>query len=202
MSGKYHKILNVNVVDGQAPKIRNAINKKRGTTITVQQRQETDSSPPSKGLLLTKKQIYKISKANYGPVNIKMNATQLCHNHKFKGGFIGSLIAAAITAALAGAISGGVEKAVSGKGIGPPPSVCRHLLQRGDGDLTVHKNNRVYGIKKEGKGFYLNPRRYLGKYGNGFYLNPSSYSRKRSVSAIPIHPKTNSDTRQLSNIFF
>ena len=92
MSGKYHKILNVNVVDGQAPKIRNAINKKRGTTITVQQRQETDTSSPSKGLLLTKKQVFKISKSNYEPTNIKMNAIQLLQNYKFKGGSVDLLM--------------------------------------------------------------------------------------------------------------
>ena len=228
-SNKYHRVLNVEVLDGQNKKIENALHNKTGVSLLV--RYAVDA-PTSKPILLTKAQINRLQRSiterqshtppvvdpttTIKPIKITMNADQLHHNRIYKGGFLLSLIIAAASAAIGSAVSVGVEKAITGSGIKnndnnkiPSPALCRQLLRRNDGELILRKNKRNYRITKNGKGFFLAPYHRPAAairtmQGNGFYLTMKKRVHKSSHSGNvqPIHYKTNPDIRRLNSLVF
>ena len=122
-------------------------------------------------LALTKSQVTKIAKAYQGGkgTTIKMSKSQLAHNMKVEGGFLGMLASLAARAlpmlaktvlpalgvggALTGLASSGVQK-VMGQG------------------LYLKKGGCIYQVETDGKGLYLGPVSGSGfdSVGDGLYL--------------------------------
>ena len=139
-------------------------------------------------LALTNSQVNKMRKAYEGRkgVTIKMSKTQLAHNLKVEGGFLGMLASLAArtlpmlaktvlpalgVGALTGLASSGVQK-VMGQG------------------LYLKKGGCVCQVETVGKGLYLGPVSGSGfaAVGDGLYLKKGGklYDGKSLLSSIPI----------------
>ena len=139
-------------------------------------------------LALTNSQVTKITKAYQGGkgITIKMSKSQLAHNKKVEGGFLGMLASLAARAlpmlaktvlpalgvgALTGLASSGVQK-VMGQG------------------LYLKKGGCVCQVETDKKGLYLSPASGSGfsKVGDGLYLRRGGqlYDGKGLLSMIPI----------------
>ena len=137
---------------------------------------------------LTKSQVAKIAKAYRSGkgTTIKMSKSQLAHNMKVEGGFIGMLAGLAARAlptlaktvlpalgvgALSGLASSGVQK----------------VMSQG---LYLKKGGCICRVETDGKGLYLGPVSGSGfaAVGDGFYLRNGGqlYDGKSLLSSIPI----------------
>ena len=161
----------VHISEGQKQKLQNALQ----THGPVSIRLDHEDLNGDDILALTKSQLNKLTKAYESGkgATIKMSSTQLKHNLKVEGGFLGMLaglaarflpmIASKVLPALGiGALSGlassGMQKAM-GKGL------C------GNG-LYLKKGGCVCQIETDGKGLYLGPASGSGfkAVGDGLYL--------------------------------
>jgi hypothetical protein len=130
---------NVCISQGQADKIKNAIDNNEPVTIQFSI-EDLKEENPCHTLALTKTQIDKLADAleqNKG-VRITMSKTQLQYNKSIKGGFIGSLLAGLTSAALPPIVSFIMDK-ISGKGI------------------FMKKGGNLIKLKQMGDGLYLRP---------------------------------------------
>ena len=176
----------VNISEGQKQKLQTALHV--GGPVSIRLGHE-DLNGEDVGLLaLTKAQVTKITKAYQGGkgVTIKMSKSQLAHNKKVEGGFLGmlaSLVARALpmlaktvlpalgVGALTGLASSGVQK-VMGQG------------------LYLKKGGCVCQVETDKKGLYLSPASGSGfsKVGDGLYLRRGGqlYDGKGLLSMIPV----------------
>ena len=176
--------LKVNISEGQKQKLHSAL--QVGAPVSIRLAYEDLNG--SDVLALTNSQVNKMRKAYEGRkgVTIKMSKTQLSHNMKVEGGFIGMLASLAARAlpmlaktvlpalgvgALTGLASSGVQK-VMGQG------------------LYLKKGGCVCQVETDGKGLYLGPVSGSGfaAVGDGLYLKKGGklYEGKSLLSSIPI----------------
>ena len=176
--------LKVNISEGQKQKLHSAL--QVGAPVSIRLAYEDLNG--SDVLALTNSQVNKMRKAYEGRkgVTIKMSKTQLSHNMKVEGGFIGMLASLAARAlpmlaktvlpalgvgALTGLASSGVQK-VMGQG------------------LYLKKGGCVCQVETVGKGLYLGPVSGSGfvAVGDGLYLKKGGklYDGKGLLSMIPI----------------
>ena len=176
--------LKVNISEGQKQKLHSAL--QVGAPVSIRLAYEDLNG--SDVLALTNSQVNKMRKAYEGRkgVTIKMSKTQLSHNMKVEGGFIGMLASLAArtlpmlaktvlpalgVGALTGLASSGVQK-VMGQG------------------LYLKKGGCVCQVETVGKGLYLGPVSGSGfaAVGDGLYLKKSGilYDGKGLLSMIPI----------------
>ena len=161
----------LNISKGQKDKIRKALQDGE-STITL--RFDAQDLHGNDLIALTKTQINKINKAqlaNKG-ATITMSKSQINHNAKVEGGFLGALLGMATrflptiaktvlpalgVGALSGLASSGVQKAM------------------GNG-LYLKKGGCVCQVETDGRGLYLKtvPKNLLGTRGNGLYLKKES----------------------------
>ena len=174
----------VNISEGQKQKLQTALHV--GGPVSIRLGHEDLNGEDV--LALTNSQINKMRKAYEGRkgVTIKMSKTQLSHNMKVEGGFIGMLASLAARAlpmlaktvlpalgvgALTGLASSGVQK-VMGQG------------------LYIKKGGCVCQVETDGKGLYLGPVSGSGfaAVGDGLYLKKGGklYEGKSMLSSIPI----------------
>ena len=174
----------VNISEGQKQKLQTAL--QVGAPVSIRLAYEDLNG--SDVLALTNSQVNKMRKAYEGRkgVTIKMSKTQLSHNMKVEGGFIGMLASLAARAlpmlaktvlpalgvgALTGLASSGVQK-VMGQG------------------LYLKKGGCVCQVETDGKGLYLGPVSGSGfaAVGDGLYLKKGGklYEGKSLLSSIPI----------------
>ena len=192
--------LKVNISEGQKQKLHNALQVGGPVSIHL----GYDDLDGEDVLALTNSQVTKITKAYEGGkgITIKMSKSQLAHNMKVEGGFLGLLARLAVRAlpmltktvlpalgvgALTGLASSGVQK-VMGSGTGPSmgsgtgPSM-------GQG-LYLKKGGCVCHVETDGKGLYLSPTSGSGfsNVGNGLYLRRGGqlYDGKGLLSMIPV----------------
>ena len=176
--------LKVNISEGQKQKLHSAL--QVGAPVSIRLAYEDLNG--SDVLALTNSQVNKTRKAYEGRkgVTIKMSKTQLSHNMKVEGGFLGMLASLAARAlpmlaktvlpalgvgALTGLASSGVQK-VMGQG------------------LYLKKGGCVCQVETDGKGLYLGPVSGSGfaAVGDGLYLKKGGklYEGKSLLSSIPI----------------
>ena len=174
----------VNISEGQKKKLQTAL--QVGAPVSIRLAYEDLNG--SDVLALTNSQVNKMRKAYEGRkgVTIKMSKTQLSHNMKVEGGFLGMLASLAARAlpmlaktvlpalgvgALTGLASSGVQK-VMGQG------------------LYLKKGGCVCQVETVGKGLYLGPVSGSGfvAVGDGLYLKKGGklYDGKGLLSMIPI----------------
>ena len=174
----------VNISEGQKKKLQTAL--QVGGPVSIRLGHEDLNGEDV--LALTNSQVNKITKAYEGGkgITIKMSKSQLAHNKKVEGGFLGMLASLAARAlpmlaktvlpalgvgALTGLASSGVQK-VMGQG------------------LYLKKGGCVCQVETVGKGLYLGPVSGSGfaAVGDGLYLKKGGklYDGKGLLSMIPI----------------
>ena len=174
----------VNISEGQKQKLQTAL--QVGGPVSIRLGHEDLHGEDV--LALTNSQVTKITKAYQGGkgITIKMSKSQLAHNKKVEGGFLGMLASLAARAlpmlaktvlpalgvgALTGLASSGVQK-VMGQG------------------LYLKKGGCVCQVETVGKGLYLGPVSGSGfaAVGDGLYLKKGGklYDGKGLLSMIPI----------------
>ena len=174
----------VNISEGQKKKLQTAL--QVGGPVSIRLGHEDLNGEDV--LALTNSQVNKITKAYEGGkgITIKMSKSQLAHNKKVEGGFLGMLASLAARAlpmlaktvlpalgvgALTGLASSGVQK-VMGQG------------------LYLKKGGCVCQVETVGKGLYLGPVSGSGfsKVGDGLYLRRGGqlYDGKGLLSMIPV----------------
>ena len=174
----------VNISEGQKKKLQTAL--QVGGPVSIRLGHEDLHGEDV--LALTNSQVNKITKAYEGGkgVTIKMSKSQLAHNKKVEGGFLGMLASLAARAlpmlaktvlpalgvgALTGLASSGVQK-VMGQG------------------LYLKKGGCVCQVETDKKGLYLSPASGSGfsKVGDGLYLRRGGqlYDGKGLLSMIPV----------------
>ena len=174
----------VNISEEQKQKLQSAI--QVGGPVSI--RLGHDDLNGEDVLALTNSQVNKIAKAYEGGkgITIKMSKSQLAHNKKVEGGFLGMLASLAARAlpmlaktvlpalgvgALTGLASSGVQK-VMGQG------------------LYLKKGGCVCQVETDKKGLYLSPASGSGfsKVGDGLYLRRGGqlYDGKGLLSMIPV----------------
>ena len=184
----------VNISEGQKQKLQSAL--QVGGPVSIRLGHEDLNGEDV--LALTKAQVTKITKAYESGkgITIKMSKSQLAHNKKVDGGFLGMLASLAARAlpmlaktvlpalgvgALTGLASSGVQK-VMGTGTGT-------MRKSGQG-LYLKKGGCVCQVETVGKGLYLGPVSGSGfaAVGDGLYLKKSGilYDGKGLLSMIPI----------------
>ena len=180
----------VNISEGQKQKLQTAL--QVGGPVSIRLGHEDLNGEDV--LALTNSQVNKITKAYEGGkgITIKMSKSQLAHNKKVEGGFLGMLASLAARAlpmlaktlgvgALTGLASSGVQK-VMGTGTGT-------MRKSGQG-LYLKKGGCVCQVETVGKGLYLGPVSGSGfaAVGDGLYLKKGGklYEGKSLLSSIPI----------------
>ena len=174
----------VNISEGQKQKLQSAL--QVGGPVSIRLGHEDLHGEDV--LALTNSQVTKITKAYQGGkgITIKMSKSQLAHNKKVEGGFLGMLASLAARAlpmlaktvlpalgvgALTGLASSGVQK-VMGQG------------------LYLKKGGCVCQVETDKKGLYLSPASGSGfsKVGDGLYLRRGGqlYDGKGLLSMIPV----------------
>ena len=174
----------VNISEGQKQKLQTAL--QVGGPVSIRLGHEDMHGEDV--LALTNSQVTKITKAYQGGkgITIKMSKSQLAHNKKVEGGFLGMLASLAARAlpmlaktvlpalgvgALTGLASSGVQK-VMGQG------------------LYLKKGGCVCQVETDKKVLYLSPASGSGfsKVGDGLYLRRGGqlYDGKGLLSMIPV----------------
>ena len=176
---RYVKV-KVNISEGQKQKLQSAL--QVGGPVSIRLGHEDLHGEDV--LALTNSQVTKITKAYQGGKGItnKMSKSQLAHNKKVEGGFLGMLASLAArtlpmlaktlgVGALTGLASSGVQK-VMGQG------------------LYRKKGGCVCQVETDKKGLYLSPASGSGfsKVGDGLYLRRGGqlYDGKGLLSMIPV----------------
>ena len=154
----YTKV-NAKISDQQKGKIQRALNKGEPVTIRIDPREEGNDV-----LALTQTQINKLSKNK--PVNITFSKTQLKHNLKVEGGFLGALAGLA-----ARALPMIASKVLPALGVGALTSLASTGVNKifGDG-LYLQRGGKCCSIETNGEGLYLTPFQDLPIQGDGLFL--------------------------------
>ena len=152
--------VNVKISDSQKNKIQKAIKSQTGITIRIDPRDEGEDL-----LALTKTQINKLSKGK--PVNITLSKTQLKHNLKIEGGFLGALAGLA-----ARALPMVASKVLPALGVGALSGLASTGVNKMFGDgLYLKRGGKCCSIETKGDGLYLTPYQGLPIEGDGLYLS-------------------------------
>ena len=175
-----YKTVNVNISEGQAQKIKHAIDANCTTTSIKLGKNDLTGEH---SLFLTNSQYNKLQKAKEAGrgITIRMSNKQLKHNIKAEGGFLGLLAGLPMIAktvlpalgvgALSGLASSGVQKAMGNR-------------------LFLKRGGNIAQIETDGEGLYLKP--YKGKgltsRGDGLYLKRGNriYDGSGILTSIPI----------------
>ena len=176
--------LKVNISEGQKQKLHSAL--QVGAPVSIRLAYEDLNG--SDVLALTNSQVNKITKAYEGGkgITIKMSKSQLAHNKKVEGGFLGML------ASLAARSLPFIAKTVlPALGVGALTGLASSGVQKVMGQgLYLKKGGCVCQVETDGKGLYLGPVSGSGfsKVGDGLYLKKSGklYDGKGLLSMIPV----------------
>ena len=182
-----YTIVKVNVSQGQVAKIKRAV--QAGAPVSI--RLSHSDICGEHDLALTSAQINRLKKAyqNGVGVTIKMSKTQLAHNAKVEGGFIGALLPMLATAGkflLSSVLPSIATGALSAAG-----SAAVNKLT-GKGILYLKKNGMGVKVRSTGEGLYLTPWTKGSSLGEGLYLKSGSgYVDGRGLLLGPNSPFKN-----------
>ena len=174
----------VNISEGQKQKLQSAI--QVGGPVSIRLGHEDLNGGDV--LALTNSQVNKIAKAYEGGkgITIKMSKSQLAHNKKVEGGFLGML------ASLAARVLPMLAKTVlPALGVGALTGLASSGVQKVMGQgLYLKKGGCVCQVETDKKGLYLSPASGSGfsKVGDGLYLRRGGqlYDGKGLLSMIPV----------------
>ena len=183
----------VNISEGQKQKLQTAL--QVGGPVSIRLTYEDLNGGDV--LTLTNSQVNKITNAYEGGkgVTIKMSKTQLVHNMKVEGGFLGLLARAAartIAPILSKTVLPFIAKTVlPALGVGALTGLASSGVQKVMGQgLYLKKGGCVCQVETDGKGLYLSPASGSGfsKVGNGLYIKRGGqlYDGRGLLSQIPI----------------
>ena len=146
--------IKVNISDGQKDKIKRAL---EAGCDGVSIRLSHDDLSGEDVLALTQAQIKKMTKAyeNGKGTTIKMSKSQLVHNARVEGGFIGALLPMLMTAGkfvLSSLLPSLATGAMAGIGSAAASKVVDKIS--GSGVLYVRRRNRSVKIEQQGEGLY------------------------------------------------
>ena len=156
----------VHITDGQKQKLQNAI--QTGGPVSIRLGHEDLNGEDV--LALTKSQVTRIAKAYESGkgITIKMSKSQLAHNMKVEGGFLGMLAGLA-----ARALPLLAKSVLPALGIGALSGLASSGVQKVVGNgLYLKKGGCVCQVETDGKGLYLGPASGSGfeSVGDGLYL--------------------------------
>jgi len=160
--------IKVNISEGQKDKIKRAL---EAGCDSVSIRLSHDDLSGEHELAFTQAQINKMTKAyeNGKGVTIKMSKTQLVHNAKVEGGFIGAILpflAMAGKSFLSNVLPGLATGALAGVGSAAASKVIDKISGSG-GVIYIRRGDRNAKIVQQGEGLYLKPWRGSGLDGQG-----------------------------------
>ena len=174
----------VNISEGQKQKLQSAL--QVGGPVSIRLGHEDLNGEDV--LALTNSQVNKITKAYEGGkgITIKMSKSQLAHNKKVEGGFLGMLASLA-----ARALPMLAKTVLPALGVGALTGLASSWVQKVMGQgLYLKKGGCVCQVETVGKGLYLGPVSGSGfaAVGDGLYLKKSGilYDGKGLLSMIPI----------------
>ena len=161
----------VNISEGQKEKIKQAI--QSGASVSIRLSHGDLSGDGEHVLAVTKAQINKMVKAfNSGKgMTIKMSKTQIEHNAKIEGGFIGALLPLLATAGkflLSSALPAAVTGLLSGVGSAAGSKVVDKIS--GSGVMYLKKNGMGCKLVPAGQGLFLRPWNKGSSLGEGLYM--------------------------------
>jgi hypothetical protein len=145
--------MKINVSEGQKNKIKKAVQAGTGVSIRL-----THADIRGKHVLaLTEAQINKMDKAyqNGKGITLKMSKSQVKHNTKVEGGFIGALLATAGQFVLSKVLPSLATGTLSGLGSAAATKLVDKIT--GSGVLYVKKGDIAYKVAPAGQGLYLSP---------------------------------------------
>lgn len=159
----------VNISQGQVDKIKRAA--QAGSQVSI--RLSYSDLSGEHVLALTSAQLNKIAKAYQSGtgVTIKMSKTQLEHNAKVEGGFIGAILPFLATAGkflLSSVLPTLATGVLSGVGQAAGSTVVNKIA--GNGIVYVKKNGMGMKMRAAGSGLYLSPWNKGSSIGEGMYL--------------------------------
>ena len=157
----------VNISEGQKEKLQHAI---KANCSAVSIRLGHEDLQGNDIIAVTNSQAKKITNAykNGKGITIRMSSSQLKHNRKIEGGFLGLLAGLA-----ARALRMIAKTVLPALGVGALSGLASSGVQKAMGsDLYLKKGGVVSQMETDGQGLYLKP--YKGKglqsYGDGLYL--------------------------------
>ena len=163
--------IKVNISEGQKDKIKRAL---EAGCDGVSIRLSHDDLRGEHVLALTHAQVNKMMKAfeNGTGVTIKMSKTQLIHNAKVEGGFIGAILPFLATAGkflLSSVLPGLATGALSGLGSAATTKIIDKISGSGvtGGVIYIRRGDRNAKIVQQGEGLFLKPWRGSGLDGQG-----------------------------------
>lgn len=159
----------INISQGQIDKIKHAI--QAGSQVSI--RLSHSDLNGEHILALTSAQVNKIAKAYQSGtgVTIKLSKTQLEHNTKIEGGFIGALLPMLATAGkflLSSVLPMLATGALTGVGQAVGSTAVNKIA--GNGIVYVKKNGMGMKMRAAGNGLYLSPWNKGSAVGEGMYL--------------------------------
>ena len=173
----------VNISEGQKKKLQTALQ----VGGPVSNRLGHEDLNGEDVLALTNSQVTKIAKAYQGRkgITIKMSKSQLAHNKKVEGGFLGLLALAARALPIL------AKTVLPALGVGALTGLASSGVQKVMGQgLYLKKGGCVCQVETVGKGLYLGPVSGSGfaAVGDGLYLKKGGklYEGKSLLSSIPI----------------
>lgn len=181
--------LKVNISEGQKEKIKRAI--QSGGTVSIRLSHEDISGEHV--LALTQAQINKMKTAYQSGtgVTIKMSRTQLKHNTKVEGGFIGAILPFLATAGkflLSSVLPSLATGLLSGVGSAAGSKVVDKLS--GSGVMYLKKNGMGCKVVPAGQGLYLAPWNKGGSIGEGLYMKNGSGRYTKTGSGLLLGPNS------------
>jgi len=162
--------IKVNISEGQKDKIQRAL---EAGCDGVSIRLTHDDLSGEHVLALTQAQINKMAKAyqNGTGTTIKMSKTQLAHNAKVEGGFIGAILPFLATAGkflISSLLPSLATGAVAGIGSAAASKIVDKIS--GSGVLYINKGGIAGKVKATGDGLYLSPWPKGSSMGSGLYM--------------------------------
>jgi len=180
----------VNISEGQNDKIKRALEAQcDGVSIRLSH----DDLLGEHVLALTQAQINKMAKAyqNGKGVTIKMSKTQLVHNAKVEGGFIGAILPFLATAGkflLSSMLPSLAQGAMAGIGSAAASKVVDKIS--GSGVLYINKNGITGKVKAAGDGLYLSPWPKGISMGSGLYMKTGQGLFMKSGDGLILGPNS------------
>ena len=184
--------VNVNISEGQKDKIKRALD---AGTDGVSIKLSHDDLEGEHVLALTQAQINKMTKAyqNGKGVTIKMSKTQIAHNAKVEGGFIGAILPFLATAGKF-LVSSLLPSLATGAMAGIGSTAASKIVDKisGSGVLYINRDGIAGKVKAAGDGLYLSPWPRGSSKGEGLYMKTGKglYMKPGSGAGLILGPNS------------
>lgn len=179
----------MNISEGQKDKIKRALQAETGVAIRL----SNGDLSGEHVLALTQAQVNKMAKAyqNGKGMTVKMSKTQLEHNAKVEGGFIGAILPFLATAGkflLSSVLPSLATGALTGIGTAAASKVVDKIS--GSGVLYVKRGGGNYKIERFGEGLYMKPWLGSGVEGDGLYMKTGKGLYMKTGKGILLGPNS------------